>query len=345
MTNKQNPEFREFDPGSTSIRDLGLDLESSALGPILDEVREELRQVGIVRVNPRFYLSTEWGVPEGTVAVAIPFYLARPDLVRLQGERQGFVEGVGRQDILRYLRHEIGHVINYAYRLFDSPEWVEMFGRMDEPYHDEYQPEPFSRKFVRHLPGWYAQKHPDEDWAETFAVWMTPGLDWRADYQQWPVALAKLQYCDRTIASLADREPEVTDDELDEDVGELEYSVDQHYLNQEFAGDRDEAPDIDGALRSIFEDLGHPEVSPADSPRLPASSLIGRIERDLTSDVFRWTGAFPERVRPLIRHLAQRADSLEQVYPVDREIQAIVALTTLVTAMAMNRATRGNFFL
>ena len=100
---------------------------------------------------------------------------------------------------------------------------------MSEPYREEYRPEPFSRRFVRHLPGWYAQKHPDEDWAETFAVWMTPGLDWRAEYADWPVALAKLQYCDRTMAELADRDPVVTADDLDEDVGELDYSVDDHY--------------------------------------------------------------------------------------------------------------------
>ena len=97
---------------------------------------------------------------------------------------------------------------------------------------EEYRLEPFSRRFVRHLPGWYAQKHPDEDWSETFAVWMTPGLDWRDDYADWPEALAKLDYCDRTMAALADLDPVVTADDLDEDVGELAYSVDQFYGDQ-----------------------------------------------------------------------------------------------------------------
>ena len=176
---------------------------------------DELAAAALTRVRPRFYLSTEWGVPFETVAIAIPFYLARPDLTALHAERVGHVEGFDRADILRYLRHEMGHVVNYAYRLYDEEEWVKQFGSITQPYTEEYRPEPFSRRYVRHLPGWYAQKHPDEDWAETFAVWMTPGRDWRAEYAGWPEALAKLDYCDRTMAALADRKPLVTADELD----------------------------------------------------------------------------------------------------------------------------------
>ena len=337
-----DPTFHESGPWSTPIRDLKLTLEGSALGPILGEFVQELRRLGIVRVVPRFYLSTEWGVPDGTIAIAIPFYLARPDLVALQAERLGYVEGAGRADILRYLRHEMGHVVNYAYRLHEAPEWVERFGSMAEPYREEYRPEPFSRRFVRHLPGWYAQKHPDEDWAETFAVWMTPGLDWRAEYAEWPVALEKLQYCDRTMAMLADRDPVVTLDDLDEDVGELGYSVEEYYrdLSADSGGP---FPDLDAALRSIFEDLGHPEHSPAEAPRAPASALFRAIERDLAADVFRWTGSFPERTRLLVRHLAERSDRLEQVYPVDLETKAVVALTTLVAALAMNHVRHGSY--
>ena len=123
----------------------------------------------------------------------------------------------------------MGHVVNYAYRLYDEEEWVKQFGSITQPYAEEYRPEPFSRRYVRHLPGWYAQKHPDEDWSETFAVWMTPGLDWRKEYSGWPVAAAKLAYCDRTMAALRDRDPMVTNVELDEDVGEIEYSLDHYY--------------------------------------------------------------------------------------------------------------------
>ena len=115
----------------------------------------------------------------------------------------------------------MGHVVNYAYRLYEQADWVAHFGAMTQPYLEEYHPEPFSRRFVRHLPGWYAQKHPDEDWAETFAVWLTPGLDWRADYGAFPAALAKLEYCDRTMAALRSRDPIVVATERDDDVSQL----------------------------------------------------------------------------------------------------------------------------
>src|SRR5690606_27217617 len=127
-----------------------------------------------------------------SISIGIPFYLAHPELTGLHGERVGHLEGVGRMELLRYLRHEMGHVINYAYRLYDDEEWVKLFGSMTQPYLEDYRPTPFSRRYVRHLPGWYAQKHPDEDWAETFAVWMTPGDRWREDYREWPTALSKL---------------------------------------------------------------------------------------------------------------------------------------------------------
>jgi hypothetical protein len=285
-------------------------------------------------------------VPEGTIAIAIPFYLARPELTALHAERVGHVEGADRGEILRYFRHEMGHVVNYAYRLYETEEWIERFGPITKPYREEYRIEPFSRQYVRHLPGWYAQKHPDEDWSETFAVWMTPGRDWRGEYADWPDALSKLQYCDRTMAALSDREPLVTSVDLDEDVGDIGISIDDYYSVVAAGPDEGETvlqPGIDAALRSIFEDLGVPESSPATTPRRRASGLIARLERDLIEHTYRWTGHFPERTRPLLRHLARRADALALAYPEHRETTAIVALTTLVATLAMNYVQRGAY--
>lgn len=320
---------------SQPIQALGLTLADSALAPVLTEFAAELEHMGLRRVRPVFYLSTDWGVPDGTVAIGIPFYLARPELTRLHAERVGHVEGASPADILRYLRHEMGHVVNYAYLLHERPEWVGHFGRFDLPYKEEYRPQPFSRNFVRHLPGWYAQKHPDEDWAETFAVWMTPGLDWRAEYADWPIALAKLEYCDRVIAEVKDRDPVVTAADLDEDVSHLACSLDQFY--GDFASEEkgEFSRSLDGALRLIFEDRGQPGSGTA-GPRRPASALIRRLEADLMADVYRWTGYFPERTKPLLRHLAERADQLQQVCAEDAELAAAVALTALVTSLAMS---------
>ena len=331
--------FRESNLFGAPIRDLGLKIAGTRLEPVIDEFRAELAQRAL-RVVPRFHLSTEWGVPFGTVVIGIPFYLAHPDLTALHGEQVGHIEGFNRTDILRYLRHEMGHVVNYAYRLYDREAWVKLFGSITQPYREEYRPQPFSRRFVRHLPGWYAQKHPDEDWSETFAVWMTPERDWRADYAQLPTALAKLDYCARTLAELG--EPLVTATELDEDVSGIHYSLAQYY--ETYSADSEAgAAGLDGDLRAIFDDLKEVDDGSAHETR-PAAELIRRHERQLMANVFRWTGHFPEKTRSLVRHLAKRAEALKQVYAREAEDEAVVAVTTLVTSLAMNFVHRGAYF-
>jgi hypothetical protein len=326
--------FQEARSGPVPAGAPGLTLRGSQLEPIIDRFLAELEQKGIRRLRPHFYLADEWGVPDETISIGIPFYLARPDLTALHARHVGHVEGTSPADILRYLRHEMGHVVNYGYRLYDAKEWVNLFGAITQPYREEYRPEPFSRRFVWHLPGWYAQKHPDEDWAETFAVWMTPGLDWRSEYATWPEALAKLDYCDRTMAALADRDPPVT--AKTDESEEFTYSPEEYYAEgTDAAGNF--PPGLEGALKAIFEDG-------SDTPRRrPASELIRRLEQDLMADIYRWTGHFPEHTRGLLRHLASLADRLHQVYPEGRETEAVVALTTLVTALAMNHVYRGTY--
>jgi hypothetical protein len=323
------------------LRDLGLTIEGTRLEPILAEFDRELDRVGLGSVRPEYYLSTEWGVPFPSTALAIPFYLAREDLTQLHARQTGLVEGSGPADILRYLRHEMGHVANYAYKLYDREGWAARFGPFTRPYPEEYTPRPFSRDYVRHLPGWYAQKHPDEDWAETFAVWMTPGRDWRREYAGWPVALAKLEYCDKVLREVAGT-PILLG--TDEPAGEDEDESDVFEVTlAEFYGEGEELaelPGLDGALRSAFEDA----VPGGEGDRRPVSGLVRALETDLVANVFRWTGHFPERTLPLLRLIARRADELGQVYPADREATATIALTVLVTALAMNHVYRGDYF-
>lgn len=338
-----HPPFPDADLHGTTLRDLGLTVAGTPLEPILAEFGRELATVGLAGLDPEYYLSTEWGVPFPSTAIAIPFYLARPDLTALHASRTGLVEGDGRADTLRYLRHEMGHVVNYAYLLYEREEWTERFGAFTRPYPEEYAPRPFSREYVRHLPGWYAQKHPDEDWAETFAVWMAPGRDWRKEYAEWPTALAKLEYCDRVVREVAgtpsllhpDPDGGGEDDEEDDILGLS--------LGDLYDGDEEavvELPGLDGALRTLFEDAGH---APAGG-EVPASRLIRALERELATNVFRWTGHFPERTLPLLRQIARRADDLGQVTHPGREVAAAVGLTALVTALAMNYVYRGAYF-
>ena len=278
----------------------------------------------------------------GPVAVyAGSFYLARPDLIDLQVQQTGFVEGGTPGELIRYFRHEMGHVVNYGYKLYEREDWTRMFGSIDQPYVEEYRPEPFHRSFVQHLPGWYAQKHPDEDWAETFAVWMTPGLDWRQDYARQPHALAKLTYCDSVMAELAEVDPVVTSSETDTAVETMTNSL-QDYYRPTIHGDESLPSGLDASLRTIF--LRKASKPEGNSPGIRlASSFLRAIEPELVADIYRWTGHFPERTRVLMRYLAQRADELELYLEKGTEIRSAMAMSTILTALAMNHVLRGSY--
>src|SRR5262249_29133903 len=155
------------------------------------------------------------------------------------------------------LRHEMGHVINYAYQLYGRADWIDLFGSIEQEYLEEYRPEPFCSRYVRHLPGWYAQKHPDEDWAETFAVWLTPGNDWRAGDADWPVSLAKLDWCDRTMQDLNRRDPVLTAIDPDDDVRDWDETVQGYYENDE---DEDGENAADEAAAAEAEEESFPQV-------------------------------------------------------------------------------------
>jgi hypothetical protein len=155
--------------------------------------------------------------------------------------------------------------------------------------------------------------------------------------------LAKLDYCERTMTRLSDRDPEVTAADPVEEVGELTYSLRDYYQNFPAESEPSSAG-LDGDLRAIFDDLTPVEDQAAVEDPRPASGLIRRLERPLMANVFRWTGHFPEKTRSLMRHLAQRADALQQVYPRQAETEATIGVTILVTSLAMNFVHRGGYF-
>ena len=347
LAHREQPHFHEQKSLSTPLRDMGLAIAGTWLEPVIREFENEVLAAGIRRLKPQFYLSNEWGVSD-SLAIGIPFYLAKPELMEVHEQRAGHVEGRTPADVLRYLRHELGHVICYAYRLYDDEQYVKLFGANTQPYVEEFRAEPFSRRYVRHLPGWYAQKHPEEDWCETFAVWIMPGSNWREEYNGWP-ALAKLEYCDVVVRRIGDAEPVAASTHQEDDISQFEGSVQQFYdqwaqSSGEWLtlGKIEMPPGLDGALKSIFEELGDREDA-STAARKPASQLILRLENNLMADLYRWPGHFPERTRPLLRHLAGRADELAQVYAEDRELEAACAVTALVTTLAMNFVHRGNY--
>jgi hypothetical protein len=184
---------------STHICDLDLRPEGT-LAECVEQVIGELRARGITFV-PAYYLGEDdFWTADRAVSVNIPWYLANPTLWRLVNDH---LFEYSREEVLMYLRHEAGHAINYAFELWRRRDWTQTFGDFRRQYRDVYNPNPWSRDYVRYLHRagmyHYAQKHPDEDWAETFAVWLDPDSHWRRRYREWQVAFAKLEYVDRIV--------------------------------------------------------------------------------------------------------------------------------------------------
>src|SRR6266567_3408508 len=94
--------------------------------------------------------------------------------MKLERKQMLEVEGGTDTECLRILRHEAGHALDTAFRLHFRRQWRELFGSFAQRYPDFYKPKPKSRNYVLHLRAWYAQAHPAEDFAETFAVWLQP---------------------------------------------------------------------------------------------------------------------------------------------------------------------------
>jgi hypothetical protein len=323
------------------ICDLDLRIEGTQLGAVVDRFKQELRSRGFTKLQPTFYLSSEWGVVEGTTAIAIPFYLADERLRRVQETIGGIVEGTSDEDILRYLRHEMGHVVNYAYRLYETEEWTLLFGPMARPYTEEYRAIPFSPDFVRHLPGNYAQKHPDEDWAETFAVWMDVSADWKAMYGDVPGAMKKLEYCARVCGELVQRDPLVSDNTLDEDVSTIPLTIEEFYKDGG-AGELVVPRSLDGDLRGIFAPSTMPPT--AEGSRMgSAAALLKRQKDTLAVTVFRWTSVDPSVMRPIIGHLTKRAKDMNLTYPLAERDTVLIHMSAFLTTLAMNYVYKGKF--
>jgi hypothetical protein len=210
--------------------DLGLDLQSSWLEPLIERLHDEMTARGIL-LRPHVWLAEEWFSPDGTPGIAIPFYLAHPRLMRLERKQMQEVEGGTPTNCLRILRHEAGHCVETAFRLNRRVRWGEVFGQSSIPYPDYYRPRPNSKNYVQHLDRWYAQSHPSEDFAETFAVWLRPRSGWRANYQGWS-ALKKLEYVDELMSELAGRRPLVRSRRHVESVREIRKTLGEHYAEK-----------------------------------------------------------------------------------------------------------------
>ncbi|MEZ5499687.1 MAG: hypothetical protein R3E77_09695 [Steroidobacteraceae bacterium] len=209
------------------LRRLRLTMRNSAVERGVDQLRDELQRRGI-RFKPHAWISDEWFSPDGVPGIAVPFYLIHPRLKRIERTHTHMVEGGNHHWLMRILRHEAGHAIDTAYGLRRRKDWRRIFGHASAPYPSTYISHPSSRRYVLHLGHWYAQAHPTEDFAETFAVWLQPRARWRRDYQGWP-ALRKLEYIERLMAEIRRTRPRCTNRSRIEPLGEKSQTLAQYY--------------------------------------------------------------------------------------------------------------------
>ncbi len=207
--------------------DLDLKIEGTWLEEMIAKLYDELSHRGL-EFRPHCWLSSEWFSPDGVPGIAIPFYLAHPRLMKLEQAQILEVEGGTREWCMKILRHEAAHALDTAYHIRRKRRWQRVFGLSSRPYPDSYHPKPFSRSFVLHLDWWYAQSHPLEDFAETFAVWLRPRSRWRREYAAWP-ARAKLEFVDELMRELKGKLPVVRSREKVDAVARLRRTLRRHY--------------------------------------------------------------------------------------------------------------------
>jgi hypothetical protein len=329
--------FESLDPEirgvlGKKVSELGLRLEGSPVERFVRQLYTEIEKRGLKRFRPQCYLTDEWGCPDQQPVLGIPFYLADPKLGTI--EKAVDALETSRQ-IMMYMRHEAGHVFNYAYRLYTTPEWRRLFGPFFRQYRDDYKPVPFSRDYVRHIEGWYAQKHPDEDFAETFAVWLTPRSAWRRRYKGWP-AMQKLRYVERVARAVADVEPIVKTGDVDITPADMDETVEQFY--EQAGQERQARIDIalDAHLPEIFLTRRRKESK-------PAADIVSRYQKDLVEKITYWTGVRRPVIRALIDSICRTCERMKLWGELGEEPRYLVEVTALATTLAMNFLTRGRF--
>jgi len=319
---------------STPIKDLSLKIEGSPLERFVQRLYQELELKKLSKFRPACYLSDEWGCPSGEPVIGIPFYLARPDLSQLEKEVNDLEDS---HEIMMYLRHEAGHAFNYAYRLHRTEEWKALFGSFRRPYHDDYRPVPFSKNYVRHMAGWYAQKHPDEDFAETFAVWLTPRSGWKKKYRGWG-AMPKLRYMDRIARKLGNSDPVRRRGQTDITVDEMEMTVGEFYQRTS-----QEIPLVDLALDADLSDIFNASKRRKTS-RL-AQTLLHENQKLIVDKVAYWTGVQRPLVKRLLAVIEKRIGEMGLLADKEREEEHLANITAYAATLAMSHMARGKFVL
>ena len=308
------------------MSDLPLTIEG-VLAERIQQFRDELESRGL-RFPLHFYLSDEWFTPDGAASIAVPFYLAHPRLAKLEEAQMLEVEGGEHEWCMRILRHEAGHAIDNAYRLRLRRERRRLFGLPTKPYPESYTPKPYSKSFVLHLDAWYAQSHPDEDFAETFAVWLTPNSEWRNRYTGWP-ALKKLGYMDALMQSIRGKTARVVNTTEVDPLSRIRKTLRQHYKNKRRHYGVDHPNFYDRDLRRLFSE------SPEFAGNITAAQFLARNRRPTRRLVASWTGIYQYTIDQVLEEMIARSRELKLRLAVPED-QARQEFAVLLTVQAMN---------
>jgi hypothetical protein len=312
--------------------DLDLSLEGSWVEPRLERLLCELADRR-VRFRPHFWISTDWFSPDGVPGLAVPFYVVHARLRALERRQIGDVEGGTHEWCMRLLRHEAAHALDTALGLHRRKDWRAIFGPWSRPYTAHYQPRPYSRSFVEHLDHGYAQSHPAEDWAETFAVWLRPGDQWRRRYAGWP-ALRKLEYVERLLAEVGRQAPRHRSRERTDALGGLRTTLREYYAEKRQRYGLDRAAAYEGELARLFAPRGEQARAPS------AARFLSRSRRDLRRRVAQWTGEYQYTIDEVLAQLIERARELDLVLRHD-EARTLLDASVMLAVQAMIHLQRG----
>src|ERR1700685_206121 len=309
------------------LSSLRVAVEGTWLEDCISTLYEELEERGI-RLRTHRWISSACVIPADVPGIAIPFYLTHPRLMKLEKKMMLDVEGGTWSECMAILRHEAGHAIQHGYQLQRHRRWQQLFGRSSKHYPRYYRPNPASRQYVQHLRMWYAQSHPDEDFAETFAVWLRPRSHWRTRYAGWP-ALKKLEYVDELMAEIAGKRPTLTHREKVEPLGTLTQTLGEYYKKKRSLYVIDTPRTYDRDLRRLFS------ADPRHRRSEAASSFIRRNRARVRELVAKWTGEYQLAFDAVLDDIMHRCRELD-LRAVGSERKLIMEFTVLLTAKTMH---------
>jgi hypothetical protein len=292
-----------------------------------------------IKVRPATWLSEEWFNPDGIVGFAIPFYLAHPRLIRLERQLMLEAEGASEREALRIIRHETGHAVDEAFQFYRRPEYITVFGSPVRKYPSSYAVKPHSRDHVVHLNFWYAQSHPVEDFAETFATWLRPKWRWRRQYRDWP-AIHKLEAVDAWLAEIRNQSPFIANKQPEGELHSNERSLAEHYEEKRSFYGVDASAKVDDELRRIFPIV--PDSVPPKSRSSAAISLLRTIRAPVRKKLAHPLGVPAYTVDQVLRQLIQRSRALRLRHsrPTEMVIEEIVKLVSRTTIDILKNSPR-----